>query len=210
MDTHPPAPLPAPSRAHGSGSGSGDSRGAGRGPMAKRVTREAEMPVREYQAELGYIVRVSPVLHRIKVGFVPGMRVPGLLVLNDSLKALVLTELERYCTDPSAVFLPACKQVANVAALPGIVGTRWRCPMRILGTGSALGTWRRLTWQTQSPWLCPGASGSTSTAGCGWCGPTLWRRTCGGWWTRAVGSVCRTGWRRRSSTTSLWGLGRSG
>ena len=139
MDTHPPAPLPAPSRAHGSGSGSGDSRGAGRGPMAKRVTREAEMPVREYQAELGYIVRVSPVLHRIKVGFVPGMRVPGLLVLNDSLKALVLTELERYCTDPSAVFLPACKQVANVAALPGIVGHSVALPDAHSGYGFSIG-----------------------------------------------------------------------
>ena len=43
--------------------------------------------------------------------------------MNDSLETLLLDELQAYCgARGCGGFLPAVKQVANVATLPGIVG----------------------------------------------------------------------------------------
>lgn len=57
----------------------------------------------------------------IKPGFVPNMRVPGAFYVNDRLKALVFEELQHATRGDGGGFLPAVRQVANVAALPGIV-----------------------------------------------------------------------------------------
>ena len=68
------------------------------------------------------IKQVSPVEYRVEKGFVPNMRVPGSFYVNDRLKALIFDELKMsYSRDGVGGFLPAVKQLANVAALPGIV-----------------------------------------------------------------------------------------
>ena len=52
----------------------------------------------------------------------PNMRVPGYFYVNEHLRSLVFEELQTYCSRGDVGgFLPAVKQIANVAALPGIV-----------------------------------------------------------------------------------------
>ena len=80
------------------------------------------------------------------------MRVPGCFYVNDSLKTLVDDELADAVARSSSGgdgdgsgrpagggFLPAVKQVANVAALPGIVGASLAMPDLHSGYGFAIG-----------------------------------------------------------------------
>lgn len=74
-----------------------------------------------------FITHISPVECEVGVGFVPNMRVPGAFYLNSDLFELQMEELQQYTTAGGyGGFLPAVKQIANVAALPGIVGVRRR------------------------------------------------------------------------------------
>lgn len=77
---------------------------------------------RTYDEEMQFIEQQSPVEFLVKIGMVPNMRVPGKFYLNDRLKTLLFDEL-RAATQRggSGGFLPAVKQIANVAAMPGIV-----------------------------------------------------------------------------------------
>ena len=50
------------------------------------------------------------------------MRVPGEFYVNNALKNLLFEELEQYAVQNRGHFLPAIRQIANVATLPGIVG----------------------------------------------------------------------------------------
>ena len=122
------------------------------------------------------IKQVSPVEYRVDIGFVPGMRVPGFVYVNDRLKDLIFEELQNsYSRGGVGGFLPAVKQLANVAALPGIVevrsgvlqasstattclkgaqSRRWlmcrsrlRCQMCTQATALLLETWQPLTWE---------------------------------------------------------------
>ena len=57
---------------------------------------------------------------RIKLGFVPNMRVPCTFYVNQHLQTLMFEELEQFVSRGEVGgFLPAVKQLANVAALPG-------------------------------------------------------------------------------------------
>ena len=50
------------------------------------------------------------------------LQVPGIFYVNDKLKQLMFEELQQYCGNAGyGGFLPAMKQISNVAALPGIV-----------------------------------------------------------------------------------------
>ncbi len=72
--------------------------------------------------ELKFIRRIGPVQYEIAPGFVPHMRVPGRCYVNSDLEGLIFDELKAYCNSGGhGGFLPAVKQLANVAALPGIV-----------------------------------------------------------------------------------------
>jgi tRNA-splicing ligase RtcB len=72
--------------------------------------------------EVRFIRRVSPVKYEIDLGFVPNMRVPGTCYVNKDLEPLLFDELKAFSsTGGHGGFLPAVKQLANVAALPGIV-----------------------------------------------------------------------------------------
>ena len=80
--------------------------------------------------ELKFIRRVGPVQYEIAPGFVPHMRVPGTCYVNTDLEGLIFDELKAFCNSGGhGGFLPAVKQLANVAALPGIVQVR-RTPPR--------------------------------------------------------------------------------
>jgi hypothetical protein len=54
------------------------------------------------------------------MGFVPNMRVPCTFYVNELLQKLMFEELEQFVSRGEVGgFLPAVKQLANVAALPG-------------------------------------------------------------------------------------------
>ena len=74
---------------------------------------------------MAFIEALSPWQYRIRPGFVPGMHVPGEFYLNARLKDLLFEELQVHCERGGhGGFLPAVKQIANVAALPGVVQVR--------------------------------------------------------------------------------------
>lgn len=50
------------------------------------------------------------------------LQVEGHFYVNKNLEELMLEELRNACKGAIGGFLPAVKQIANVAALPGIVG----------------------------------------------------------------------------------------
>lgn len=76
-----------------------------------------------YIQEKSYIEKLSPNHYKIRQGFVPNMRVPGIVYVNENLDDLLFDELKAACDrgEHGGGFLPAVKQIANVAALPGIV-----------------------------------------------------------------------------------------
>jgi tRNA-splicing ligase RtcB len=95
---------------------------------------------RSFQEELSYIQKVGPCKYEIKLGFVPNMRVPGFFYVNDALKELLFEELEQHINSRGVGgFLPAVKQVANVAGLPGIVTASIGMPDIHSGYGFAIG-----------------------------------------------------------------------
>lgn len=82
-------------------------------------------PSPPHYQESAFITKLSPYHHRIETGFVPNMRVPGIFYVNGALRSILDDELRAYCDrGPAGGFLPAVKQIANVAALPGIVRVR--------------------------------------------------------------------------------------
>ncbi len=78
---------------------------------------------RSYQEELQYIEQINSYSWRIKKGFVPHMKVEGVFYVNEPLQHMMFEELKQFsCSGGVGGFLPGMKQIANVAALPGIVG----------------------------------------------------------------------------------------
>jgi tRNA-splicing ligase RtcB len=75
---------------------------------------------RSVEDDMKFLHKISPTRYCIDIGFVPGMKVPAVVIVNDELEHLILEELKSASGDKGG-FLPALKQVANVAALPGIV-----------------------------------------------------------------------------------------
>jgi tRNA-splicing ligase RtcB (3'-phosphate/5'-hydroxy nucleic acid ligase) len=67
------------------------------------------------------------------------MRVPGEFYVNNALKNLLFEELEQYAVQNRGHFLPAIRQIANVATLPGIVGKSIALPDVHSGYGFAIG-----------------------------------------------------------------------
>ena len=97
-------------------------------------------PVRTYDEEMRFLDQVTDCKWRIRPGFVPNMRVPGTFYVNAALQELVFSELEQFSkSNARQGFLPALKQIANVAALPGIVGSSIGLPDLHSGYGFAIG-----------------------------------------------------------------------
>ena len=101
---------------------------------------EKSRVVRTYEEESAYVTPASPCAWDIARGFVPNMTVPDKFYVNQALKPLMFQELEAYCSaERIGGFLPAMKQIANVAALPGIVGASIGLPDVHSGYGFAIG-----------------------------------------------------------------------
>ncbi|GMR53803.1 hypothetical protein PMAYCL1PPCAC_23998, partial [Pristionchus mayeri] len=95
---------------------------------------------RTFAEEKSYIERISPTCFKIKKGFVPNMQVEGRFYVNNSLEKLMFHELEVFTNNPGyGGFLPAVCQMANVAALPGIVGASIGLPDIHSGYGFSIG-----------------------------------------------------------------------
>lgn len=103
------------------------------------------MVVRQYNEELKYLEKINPHCWRIKKGFQPNMNVEGVFYVNSTLEKLMLDELRNSCRPGmTGGFLPGVKQIANVAALPGIVGKSVGLPDIHSGYGFAIGEERSL------------------------------------------------------------------
>lgn len=94
---------------------------------------------RTLEDQLKFVERVDPVTWRIKKGFVPNMNVEGRFYVNDVLEELMFEELKVSTSNDFGGFLPAMKQIANVAALPGIVKRSIGLPDVHSGYGFAIG-----------------------------------------------------------------------
>lgn len=117
---------------------------------AQTSTKKPIIPsidMRTYEEEIEYLEKVNAFKYRVNKGFVPNMSVCAEVLVNQPLEDLLLTELKESCIccqekeinkgvdkDSSTQhkpkpkskpknggFIPALKQMANVAALPGIV-----------------------------------------------------------------------------------------
>src|SRR4051794_31482292 len=93
----------------------------------------------------GPLERIDPNCVRIPKGYKPGMRVPGLIFVNDTL-------LEQLKKDQ------APDQVANVAYLPGIVGASIAMPDIHWGYGFCIGG-VAATDPAEGGVICPGGIG---------------------------------------------------
>ncbi|KAH7724853.1 hypothetical protein AAVH_07442 [Aphelenchoides avenae] len=115
---------------------------------------------RTYEDELQYIERLSPVEFRVKKGFVPNMNVEGRFYVNQNLEKLMFEELEVACKAGGVGgFLPAVKQIGNVAALPGIVGKSIGLPDIHSGYGFAIGNLAAFDASDPSSIVSPGGVG---------------------------------------------------
>lgn len=107
-----------------------------------------------------YVEQVTDTEWRIKKGFVANMKVPGKFYLNHRLKDLMFEELEQY-TNTGGVggFLPSMKQIANVAAMPGIVGASIGLPDVHSGYGFAIGNTAAFDMSDPTAVVSPGGVG---------------------------------------------------
>lgn len=129
--------------------------GAPKGSEAKRV-----LPKRKYNDEMKYISQVAPCKFCIKKGFVPNMNVDGFFYVNDTLRELVLDELRTFCNNSGqGGFLPAIKQIGNVAALPGIVKGSLAMPDLHSGYGFAIGNVAAFDMSDPDAVVSPGGVG---------------------------------------------------
>uniref|UniRef100_A0A069DUS0 RNA-splicing ligase RtcB homolog n=1 Tax=Panstrongylus megistus TaxID=65343 RepID=A0A069DUS0_9HEMI len=118
------------------------------------------MVVRNYNEELQYLEKIGPVAWRIKKGFQPNMNVEGIFYVNKVLEKLMLDELRNACR-PGMVggFLPGVKQIANVAALPGIVFRSIGLPDIHAGYGFAIGNMAAFDMNDPKAIISPGGVG---------------------------------------------------
>ena len=88
------------------------------------------------------------------------MTVPGYFYVNSHLKDLIFGELADHCTAGGyGGFLPAVKQIANVAALPGIVKASVGLPDCHSGYGFAIGNVAAFDMDDPQSIVSPGGVG---------------------------------------------------
>lgn len=115
---------------------------------------------RTYEEEMAFIERLSACCFRIKKGCVPNMRVEGCFFVNETLEKLMFEELKQHSTSKGVGgFLPAIKQIANVAALPGIVGRSVGLPDVHSGYGFAIGNMAAFDMDDPEAIVSPGGVG---------------------------------------------------
>lgn len=116
--------------------------------------------VRTFEEEMTYIKKLTPWKYEIAKGFVPNMNVEGTFYVNDALIGLVTDELKHHCVSGGyGGFLPAVKQIANVAALPGIVKRSVALPDCHSGYGFAIGNVAAFDMANPDSIVSPGGVG---------------------------------------------------
>ena len=119
--------------------------------------------VRTYEEEMSMIHREGPCQFRVDKGFVEGMNVPGRFYVNNRLEELMFGELKQFCgrsaSEGVGGFLPAVKQLANVAALPGIVRHSIALPDVHAGYGFAIGNVAAFDMEDPEAVVSPGGVG---------------------------------------------------
>lgn len=116
------------------------------------------MADRTYAQEMSFIDKISHNTWRIKKGFVPNMRVEGRFYVNKQLEPLMFDELKQ-ADSKGGGFLPAVKQIANVACLPGIVGHSIGLPDVHSGYGFAIGNIAAMDMSDPDAVVSPGGVG---------------------------------------------------
>ena len=88
------------------------------------------------------------------------MQVEGIFYINDNLEKLMFDELKQSCRSGNfGGFLPGMKQIANVAALPGIVGRSVGLPDVHAGYGFAIGNMAAFDMDNPKAVVSPGGVG---------------------------------------------------
>lgn len=120
----------------------------------------AQKPVRTFEEEMKFLNRETPELFNIRKGFVPNMNVEGAFYVNENLQELMFDELRTHCSAGGyGGFMPAVKQIANVAALPGIVGKSIGLPDVHSGYGFAIGNVAAFDMDDPNAIVSPGGVG---------------------------------------------------
>ena len=90
----------------------------------------------------------------------PNMNVCGTFYVNETLKPLMMEELKQFTNAAGfGGFLPAVKQIANVAALPGIVHRSIGLPDIHSGYGFSIGNVAAFDMEDPKSIVCPGGIG---------------------------------------------------
>uniref|UniRef100_A0A1I7SRQ9 3'-phosphate/5'-hydroxy nucleic acid ligase n=1 Tax=Bursaphelenchus xylophilus TaxID=6326 RepID=A0A1I7SRQ9_BURXY len=115
---------------------------------------------RTYEQEVEYIQRLSDVSFAIRKGFVPNMNVEGKFYVNSALEPLMFEEL-KLCVEKGGIggFLPAVRQIANVASLPGIVKHSVGLPDIHSGYGFSIGNVAAFDVDNPESVISPGGVG---------------------------------------------------
>lgn len=116
------------------------------------------MASRTFEEEKAFLEKISHNTWRIKKGFVPNMRVEGRFYVNENLEPLMFEELKQHDSHGGG-FLPAVKQIANVACLPGIVGHSIGLPDVHSGYGFAIGNIAAMDMDNPESVVSPGGVG---------------------------------------------------
>ncbi len=135
--SHTPSAMSAAASA---ASGSAAAASSAAAPAASSSSSSSSYQ-RSYLEDCRFLRRLDANTFQIDIGFVPNMRVPGRFYVNSVLEPMMFEELKSAQSSAHGVggFLPAVKQIANVASLPGIVGASIGLPDVHSGYGFAIG-----------------------------------------------------------------------
>jgi RNA-splicing ligase RtcB len=115
---------------------------------------------RSFEEDLKYIKRLDSCRLEISKGFVSNMIVPCIVYVNKPLESMVMEELRAYSnTGGIGGFLPAVKQIANVASLPGIIGASIAMPDIHSGYGFSIGNVAAFDMDDPKAIVSPGGVG---------------------------------------------------
>lgn len=130
-----------------------------RGDHAEEVPSKVQstaVPTRPVNQENQFFYEIDDTSFGIKQGFVPNMNVDGRVFVNQELRKLLFEELQH---QGAGGFLPAVKQVANVASLPGIIGCSTGLPDIHSGYGFAIGNVAAFDMDDPEAIVSPGGVG---------------------------------------------------
>jgi len=131
--------------------------------FATNKPKKAQERKRTLEEELVFLNRISPTKYIVQPGFVPNMKVSAEIIVNDDLENLLIQELRDTCCghklEEEASFIPALRQAANVAALPGIVKASLAMPDVHSGYGFCIGNVAAFDMDDPDSVISPGGVG---------------------------------------------------